>query len=147
MSVYLPARFLVIGFLGHLPENLGVLGEHARLIRQGVDNLILTPAERTATVFLWKEGARRPTQLNTPTAVQVGDAFSLVTPNGPRFIIELDLLPPEIVEERKKSRKMTGRNRLSAESMGDEVKRQAFTKILVMGPMQLVRRRHASASV
>jgi len=123
-----------------LPENLGVLGEHARLIRQGVDNLILTPAERTATVFLWKEGARRPTQLNTPTAVQVGDAFSLVTPNGPRFIIELDLLPPEIVEERKKSRKMTGRNRLSAESMGDEVKRQAFTKILVMGPMQLVQR-------
>lgn len=124
-----------------LPESLGVRGEHARLIRQGPQNLILSPAERTTAVFLTRSGERRPTQLNTPTAVRPGDAFSLVTADGPRFIIELDELPPEVKTQREQSKKVaTGRRRLTAEKMGQEVKRQIWTRLLVLGPMQLIQR-------
>lgn len=125
-----------------LPPALGVLQEHARVIRQGPSNLILAPAERTAALFLWKKGARRPEQLNTPTAVRPGDSFSLVTPDGPRFIVELAPLPPELAAKRAEQKKRTGvgRSRLSAESMGAEVKRQAFTQLLVTKPAQMLQR-------
>ena len=125
-----------------LSEALGIAPEHVRLIRQGPQNLILAPAERTATVFLWKQGARRPTQLATPTAVRPGDAFSLATSDGPRFIVELGELPPEIKEKREqaRSRAGVGRGRLTAKSMGTEVKRQAWTSVLVFGPAQMLQR-------
>lgn len=124
-----------------LAEALGVLPEHAKLLRQRDNSLILTPAERTATIFLWKPGERRPTQVYTPTAVRPGDAFSLVTADGPRFIIELDELPPEIKEKREQERKVrTGRRRLSAATMAAEAKRQAWTNILVLGPAQMASR-------
>ncbi|MCB9776943.1 MAG: hypothetical protein H6742_00090 [Alphaproteobacteria bacterium] len=124
-----------------LPESLGVRAEHAKVIRQGPQNLILTPAERTATVFLYKAGTHRPTQLQTPTAVRPGDAFALVTADGPRFIVELDELPAEIKQQRDEAKKVaTGRRRLSAKSMGDEVQRQAFTTILTQAPAQMAQR-------
>lgn len=124
-----------------LSADLGVLPEHVKLMRNRDNSLILAPAERTATVFLWKPGDRRPTQVYTPTAVRAGDAFSLVTPDGPRFIIELDELPPEVKQQREMQRKpASGRRRLSAASMGAEVKRQAWTRLLVLGPAQLAQK-------
>lgn len=124
-----------------LSADLGVLPEHAKLLRQRDNSLILTPAERTATIFLWKPGDRRPAQVLTPTAVRAGDAFSLVTPDGPRFIIELDQLPPEIKEKRAVEAKVrTGRRRLSAETMAAEGKRQFFAQLLTYGPAQLAQR-------
>lgn len=124
-----------------LSEALGVRAEHAKLIRQGPQNLILAPSERTAAVFLFKANERRPSQLNTPTAVRPGDSLALVTADGPRFIIELDELPEEIKQERAKARgPATGRRRLSAEAMGSEVKRQAWTRLLVLGPAQMFQR-------
>ncbi len=125
-----------------LPESLGVLNEHVRLIRQGQQNLILAPAERTATVFLFKQGGRRSTQLYTPTAVRPGDAFALVTPDGPKFILRMDELPEEVKAERAKAKNRSGvgRGRLSAKSMAVETKRQVWTRILVFGPMQMVQK-------
>ncbi|MES2639002.1 MAG: hypothetical protein V4850_05950 [Myxococcota bacterium] len=79
-----------------LPESLGVAKEHCKVIRQGGASMILAPSERTAAVFLWKGDARRPVQVQTPTAVKPGDSFALVTPEGPRFFIELGELPPEM---------------------------------------------------
>ena len=56
-------------------------------------------------------------------------------------IIELDLLPEEVREERAAKRRKTGsRSRLSKEAMGREAKRQAFSYILVMGPAQMAQR-------
>ena len=86
-----------------LPESLGVAKEHCKVIRQGPASLILAPTERTAAVYLWKGDARRPVQVQTPTAVRPGDSFSLVTPEGPRFFIELGELPQEIKDQRTKS--------------------------------------------
>ncbi len=124
-----------------LPEALGVVKEHVRLIRQGPLNLILAPADRTATVFLYKQNERRPTQLYTPTAVRPGDSFALVTQDGPRFVIEADELPEEVKAQRDEARKVaTGRKRLSAESMATETKRQIWTRLLVLGPAQIAQR-------
>ena len=125
-----------------LPDSFGVLPEHAKVIRQGPQNLILSPAERTASLFLWEKGARRPEQVTTPRAVRAGDSFALVTPSGPRFVVELDELPEEVRREREEAAKRVGvgRRRLSKESMAAEGKRQIFTQLLVLGPMQMVQR-------
>jgi len=120
--------------------NFGALPIHAKLSIQGKE-LILTPSERSAEIFLWRKN-KFPEQIAGATVVQVGDAFSIVVENGPKFIVELDELPEEVKEQREKeaSRAGVGRNRLSKESMGNEVKRQAFTQLLVFGPMQILQR-------
>lgn len=125
-----------------IPESLGVLGEHVKLIRQDANNIVITPADRTAAVFLWKPGDRRPSPVHTPTAVRPGDAFSLVTAEGPRFLVELDELPAEVQAQRQQAahKAKTGIHRLSADSMAAEGKRQLFTRLLVLGPVQLAQR-------
>jgi hypothetical protein len=123
-----------------LQAELGVEPDHVKLLRQGPNNLILAPSARTSTVYLWKRGANRSSQLTTPTAVTPGDSFSLVTPEGPRFIIELDELPEEIKAQREKSKPKGGRSRLSKDAFAAEGKRQIFTRLLVLGPAQLVQR-------
>ena len=87
-----------------LPESLGVLPVHAQVLRQGDNNTIVAPADRAATLFLWRQGERRPNQITSPTALRSGDGFSLVTADGPRFIMEIDVLPPEIQEERARAK-------------------------------------------
>jgi hypothetical protein len=122
-----------------LPQSLGVLPIHVRVMRQADNSMILAPAERTATVFLWKQTARTPVQVDTPTAVRAGDSFALVTENGPRFVIELDELPQEVKDARDKKPSIRDK-RLNAGAFGKEAKRQAFTRVLVTGPGQFVQR-------
>jgi hypothetical protein len=122
-----------------LPQNLGVLGVHVRLMRQADSSMILAPTERTATIFLWKQQARAPVQIDTPTAVRPGDSFALVTESGPRFIIELGELPQEMKDARDKKQSIRDK-RLSKEAFGKEAKRQVWTRILVTGPGQFVQR-------
>ena len=120
--------------------NFGALPIHAKLHIQGKE-LILSPSERSAEIYLWRKN-KPPEKILGATVVQVGDAFSIVVEQGPKFIVELDELPEEVKELREKeaSRAGTGRNRLNADSMKTEAKRQAFTQLLVLGPMQLLQR-------
>ena len=120
--------------------NFGALPIHAKLSIQGKE-LVLSPSERSAEIFLWRKN-KFPEQIVGATVIQVGDAFSIVVENGPKFIVELDELPEEIKEQREQeaSRAGVGRSRLTKESMGNEVKRQAFTQLLVFGPMQILQR-------
>ena len=120
--------------------NFGALPIHAKLSIQGKE-LVLSPSERSAEVFLWRKN-KHPEQIVGATVIQVGDAFSIVVESGPKFIVELDELPEEVKEQREKeaSRAGVGRSRLTKESMATEVKRQAFTQLLVFGPMQLLQR-------
>ena len=78
---------------------------HAQVLRQGDNNTIVAPADRSATLFLWREGQRRPDQITSPTALRSGDGFSLVTADGPRFIMEIDVLPPEIKKSAREQKK------------------------------------------
>lgn len=85
-----------------VPESLGARPAHVRVTRQGSQrSWLLSPAERSAVVHAWLGGARRPVQITTATAVQPGDSFSLGTPDGPRFTLELAPLPPEVIAARK----------------------------------------------
>ena len=120
--------------------NFGALPIHAKLNIQGKE-LILSPSERAAEIFIWRRN-KQPEKIIGATIVNVGDAFSIVVETGPKFIVELDELPEEIKIQREEeaSRAGTGRRRLSADSMKSEVKRQAFTQLLVLGPMQLLQR-------
>jgi hypothetical protein len=122
-----------------LQPELGVQAEHVKLFRESQENLILAPSERTAAVFLFRANGTRSTQVTTPTAVRPGDAFSLVTTGGHRFIIELDILPEEIREQRKKASR-TGKARMNKGAILAEGKRQLLTRLLVNGPAQMAQR-------
>ena len=124
-----------------IAQGFGVAPDHAQVIFDGPTNIIVAPADRAADVYLWKPGAPRPELVSTPTAIRPGESFSLATPNGPRFIIELDDLPEEVraARERFGGPKIGGR-KLTGKAMADEVKRQAWTTLLVTGPAQLAQR-------
>jgi hypothetical protein len=125
-----------------IAQGFGVAPEHAQVICDGPTNIIIAPADRAADVYLWKPHAPRPELVSTPTAIRPGESFALATPNGPRFIVELDDLPPELQEQRSMlgGGPRIGGRKLTAKSMGDEVKRQAFTTLLVTKPAQLAQR-------
>ena len=127
-----------------IPVDFGVLRLHAKLTRNSPTDIFLTPADQAARIFVWRGRARNASQIYAPTQVKSGDSFSLVSPNGPKFKIEFRELPKEVVEKRLESmgkRKGTsGRNRLSADSMKNEAKRQAWTSLLVSAPAQLAQR-------
>jgi len=82
-----------------LPEALGVLPAHVRVIKQQDQSFIVAPTERTATVYLHRTDGRPPRAIATPTAVQAGDAFSLVTAEGPRFFILVEQPTRQAMQE------------------------------------------------
>lgn len=76
-----------------LPETLGVAGQHMKLLRQQDNSFIIAPVDRTAPVFFFRAGQARSKQVTSPLAVQSGDSFALVTPEGPRFVIVVETDP------------------------------------------------------
>lgn len=88
-----------------LPESFGVAKDHARLMRQQDTGMVLAPSERTAAVWVWKGDARKPIQILTATAVRNGDSFALGSPEGPKFFVELGMLPAEVLQQRRSSNK------------------------------------------
>lgn len=121
-----------------LPEALGVAKEHCKVIRQGGASMILAPADRTAAVWLWKGDARRPMQVQTPTAVRPGDSFALVTQDGPRFFIELAELPPELKAKRSPNRR--GPQNLTAGKFASAGKDLFLARLYTYGPVSIAMR-------
>lgn len=121
-----------------LPESLGVAKEHCKVIRQGGANMILAPSERTAAVYLWKGDARRPIQVQAPTAVKPGDSFALVTSEGPRFFIELGDLPPEMKAARAPARR--GPQNLTAGRFGRAGLDLVLARLYTLSPVAIAMR-------
>jgi hypothetical protein len=117
-----------------IPEAFGVAPNHVKVLRQEGMGLIITPVERTAAVFVWKGGARRPQQIATPVAVTHGDQFAMATPEGPRFTVQLDELPDEI----KKQRNPLAGKRPTGAAMKKEAWRQVMFRVFATGPAQMV---------
>jgi hypothetical protein len=112
-----------------LPENLGIIAEHVKVLIQGDGSYIIAPVERTAGVYVWRGGARKPKELQSPIAVNAGDSFALVTPEGPRFFILAEMphetdLTGDNVEGR-------GKQKLGAAGEGilKEIKRKGLAKV------------------
>jgi hypothetical protein len=116
-----------------LPENLGVLPNHVKLLAQGDGSFIVAPVERTAGVFSYRSGGSAK-QVTSPIAIQGGsdaysaDSFALVTPEGPRFYV---LLVQARAEGKKKETDFDrAKKRLSGGSLLNEIKRQGLVMFL-----------------
>ena len=109
-----------------LPEALGVLPDHVKVIRQAEDSFVVAPTERTAAVFVYRADGRPPRQVTTPIALIPGDGFSLVTQEGPRFIIVTELPIPK----KKGPSTQLGKNakNLTAGKFFEEIKRQGIAR-------------------
>lgn len=134
-----------------LPEALGVAAAHVRIYRNPDMGIIVSPVERTAAVFVWQGRAAKPKQITTNVAVRSGDAFALVTAQGPRFFLEMAELPPEVREQREAARqgrlgrfgplsRMRGGRYLTKDALKGEARRQLFMRILVTAPGQFIQR-------
>lgn len=116
-----------------LPENLGVLPQHVKLISQGDGSFIVAPVERTAGVFTYRAGGSAK-QVTSPIAIQgasdaySADSFSVVTPEGPRFYVLQIMQQPEA--KSKNSQFDQAKKRLSGKSLFSELKRQGLVMFL-----------------
>lgn len=128
----------------HLAPEFGVEAEHVRLNRLTERDVTISPTSTSASVFLWRRNGRRHEQIYSTTALAPGDAFSVVSPQGPKFIFDLKEFPADVQEARQdsfnKRKAGTGRGRLNKDSMLKEGRRQIWTRLLVLGPMQLIQR-------
>ncbi len=112
-----------------LPETLGVLPEHVKIIKQSQDSYVVAPTERTAAVFIYRSDGRPPKQITTPIALGANDGFSLVTQEGPRFIIICEMPKPKEKDDAKDSFNRA-RKGLSAGAFFEEIKRQGLAKVM-----------------
>ncbi|MFT6142914.1 MAG: hypothetical protein ACI855_000069 [Myxococcota bacterium] len=108
-----------------LPEALGVLPQHVKILIQSDGSFIVAPTERTAAVHVYR-GSGRPKHIATATALAANDSFALVTAEGPRFII----LAEQAKQDHKKLGKKKKKNMApTAEGMWAEIKRIGFTQV------------------
>lgn len=121
-----------------LPEGLGVAPEHVRLTKQQDDAYVLAPTARTTTVYLYKVDGRPPKQITSPTTITEGDGFSVVTPEGPRFTLVLEAERKEKAADEGKAKKKKGKDKLSAGTMMEEIKRQGLARALATGAGQFL---------
>lgn len=114
-----------------LPETLGVSPEHLKVLIQTDGSYILAPIERTAAVFFWRNGSTRSKQIGAPMAVQAGDGFSLVSPEGPRFYIQM-------IEKRQEAQKAAEESEgpgfrapagLTGSGLWAEIRRRGFATV------------------
>ncbi len=117
-----------------LPENLGVAPQHVKVLKQKDGSFIVSPIDRTCTVFLWRVDGRPPKQITTPVACSAGDGFSLVAEEGVRFYI----VSEEVKRAKKKDddpKSSLGRMKkgLTIGSMMKEIKRQGFAQFMRTG--------------
>jgi hypothetical protein len=116
-----------------LPEALGVAPQHVKLLKQQDDSYILAPVDRTAAVYHFRGGSGRPKQVLAPTAIANGDAFSMVTPEGPRFAVQVEKDPRQLSKaiaesEGPKLPSFNANNRFTR-GLWNEVKRRGFAAV------------------
>lgn len=125
-----------------LPEAMGVLPQHAKILFQGEDNLVLAPVERAAGVYLFRGGRGVAKPVNAPVAIAAStdpsraDAFALVTSEGPKFSV----LSVEIQKTEAKKKPSQTAQRLSGKSIFAEIKRQGFSSVLTTSVGQTANR-------
>lgn len=120
-----------------IPESFGVEEYHAKILVQEGRGILLSPISQTTQVFLWKGRSQSPSQISTPTAVREGDSFALVSPHGPKFHIEVGLLPEKM---RSDALNFRGKENLTKDAMKKEARRQALLSVMTTGWGQRISR-------
>jgi len=115
-----------------LPEALGVEPEHVKILKQQDSTFIIAPVDRTTAVFFWRDGSRKSKQIQAPMAVQGGDGFSLVTPEGPRFYLLVEQDPAAIAEAARDSEgpDLGGMATGKGKGILNEIKRVGLAKVM-----------------
>ena len=113
-----------------IPESFGVAPEHAKVVIQEGRGILITPVAQTTPIYVWKGRASKPNQISTPTAVRHGDSFALVSAHGPRFFVEIDSLPEEVLAQRRNFR---GKENLTKDAMKKEARRRMFLRVMTTG--------------
>lgn len=112
-----------------LPEALGVLPQHVKILIQSDGSFIVAPTERTAAVHVYR-GSGRAKHIATATALAANDSFALVTAEGPRFII----LAEQQKQDKKKFEKRKKKGMVpTKEGIWAEIKRVGFTQVFRTG--------------
>ncbi len=118
-----------------LPATLGVAEQHVKVLRQQDESFIIAPVDRQALIWLYRKGKGRPKPVTSPVAVMNGDGFALVTPEGPRFNIQIEKNQQAIAEAAEGSvgpgwpKGMKRPKGLSGRSLTSEIKRRGFAAV------------------
>jgi hypothetical protein len=112
-----------------MPEDVGVLAQHVKIIQQNETTFIVAPVDRTATVFIWRANSSKPKQISTPIAVGVGDGFSLVSPEGYRFYIQTENLQKQRESAGGSFKDKAMKRMPTSRGLLEEVKRRGFAKV------------------
>lgn len=111
-----------------LPEALGVLPQHVKILIQSDGSFIVAPTERTASVYVYR-GSSRAKLIATATALAPNDSFALVTAEGPRFILVSERPQQEKKPKRPKKPDMIP----TKAGLWAEIKRVGFVQVFRTG--------------
>ena len=116
-----------------LPEDLGILPEHVKIVSQGDGSFVVAPIERSAEVYIWRSGMPAK-KITSPIAVQSADdiysadAFSVGSVEGPKFfVLQVEREKPKDPGNDPFSR---AKKRLTGKSILDEIKRQGVASVV-----------------
>jgi len=112
-----------------LQASLGIRPVHAQLTVQPDGRALLAPVEVAGQVFVHRPG-RPPERLGSAVNLSPGEAFSLASPDGVRFTLGLMDTPAAQMPSAARPR---GADRLSANSLAAEARRQADASLQTMG--------------
>lgn len=121
-----------------LHPSLGLNRQHAQLVVQADGRAVIQPAEANAVVLVMA-GGRPPNRLRSAATLSPGDSFVLGGPDGPRFTLQVQTAQIQQSASGAAARPR-GMNRLSADSLAAEARRQADVSLQTMGPFQEIRR-------
>ncbi|MEN0068514.1 MAG: FHA domain-containing protein [Myxococcota bacterium] len=111
-----------------LPDKLGVAPQHAKLLRQDDASFILAPVDRDAPIYLYARNDGPARLVTGPTALRSGDAFSLVKPEGVRFVLMLER-DPKAVADAKAAAEGGDRAKRTFNGVWDEIRRRGLASV------------------
>jgi len=114
-----------------LPETLGVIPQHVKLLKQQDESFILAPVDRAAPLYHFRGDTGEPKLVTSPLAVVAGDSFSLVTPHGPRFLLVVAGDPKAIAAGARESEGpgLAGRGAHMQRGVLAEIQRRGFAAV------------------
>lgn len=117
-----------------LPETLGVIPQHVKLLRQQDDSFILAPIDRAAPIYHFRSGKGASKLVTAPVAIRNGDAFALVTPEGPRFQLVVEKDARAIAEAARESQGPAWGSSLNSSrfqrGLIEEIRRRGFAAVV-----------------
>ena len=115
-----------------MPEDLGILPEHVKIVVQGDGSFVVAPIERSAEVYIWRSGMPAK-KITSPIAVQsADDIYSADASSVGSVEAEVFRAPSEREKPKDPGNDPFSRakKRLTGKSILDEIKRQGVASVV-----------------